>query len=91
MEIKYYVRTTGEREFKYDLEYETITDAVNKPVQAFIEALYKISSSNAVLLEDDLVLCNNFKEEIEKVIEQYPIDIINFFKDGLMILSTFPW
>lgn len=88
MEIKYYVRTTGEREFKYDLEYETITDAINKPVQAFIEALYKISSSNAVLLEDDLVLCNNFKEEIEKVIEQYPNDIINFFTKPELYFTT---
>ena len=88
MEIKYFVRTTGERKFNYDLEYETITDAINKPVKAFIEALYKISSSNAVLLEDDLILCNNFKEEIEKVIETYPNDIINFFTKPDLYFTT---
>lgn len=88
MEIKYFVRTTGERKFNYDLEYETITDAINKPVKAFIEALYKISSSNAVLLEDDLILCDNFREEIEKVIAQYPNDIINFFTKPELYFTT---
>lgn len=79
MKIKYFVRTTGEREFNYDLEYETFLDTEHKPVKSYIDALYKISSSNAVLLEDDLILCNNFKEEIERVILQHPNVIINFF------------
>lgn len=88
MNIKYFVRTTNERIFNYDLDYKTFIDKEHKPVQSFIEALYQISDFDAVLLEDDLLLCNNFKEEIEKVIEQYPNDIINFFSEPFKYFTT---
>jgi hypothetical protein len=77
--IKYFVRTTKERDFNYDLDYEIILDTEHKPVQSFIRSLYLMNDTDSVLLEDDLVLCKNFKEEIEKVIAQYPNNIINFF------------
>lgn len=81
MNIKYYVRTTEERDFDYDLDYDILIDPDHKPVQAFIDALYLVSDSDVVILEDDLVLCKNFKEEIEKVIAQHPDSIINFFTE----------
>ena len=88
MEIKYYVRTTQERVIDYDLDYTLILDRTHRPVQSFIEALYQIADSDAVLLEDDLVLCNNFREEIEKVIEQYPNYIINFFTEPRKYITS---
>lgn len=78
-DIKFYVRTTGDRKFNYDIPHEVILDTEKKPVDSFIELLEKTSDEQAVILEDDLVLCNNFVEEITKIIEQYPNDIINFF------------
>ena len=77
--IKYFVRTTLDRTFDYDLEYELLIDKERKPVDSFIKQLKYISEYDAVLLEDDLILCKDFKNKIEEVIEQYPNDIINFF------------
>lgn len=77
--MKYYVRTTGKRTFNYDLDYELLIDKEHKPIESFIDQLRYISKDNAVLLEDDLILCRNFQEEIEKAIEEYPDKIINFF------------
>lgn len=78
-DIKYFVRTTGDRKFKYNLDYQLLVDKEKKPVESFIKQLKAISSFDSVLLEDDLKLCRNFKERIEEVIRQYPKDIINFF------------
>lgn len=77
--IKYFVRTTNNRIFEYDLNYKKLIDTEHKPVQSFIAQLKYISQWDSVLLEDDLILCENFQEEIEKVIAQYPNKIINFF------------
>ncbi len=81
-EVKYFVRTTGDRYFDYrPLKYIYLYDYERKPVQAFIKQLEDINRYNAVLMEDDLTLCQNFQEEIEKVIAKYPNCIINFFED----------
>lgn len=77
--VRYFVRTTDDRAFEYDLEYEKLVDTERKPVKSFIEQLKYISQYDSVLLEDDLVLCKNFKNRIEDVIKQYPDKIINFF------------
>jgi len=77
--IKYFVRTTNDRIFEYNLEYETLVDLERKPVKSFIEQLKYISQWNSVLLEDDLILCKDFKARIEGVIKQYPDKVINFF------------
>ena len=79
MEIKYFVRTIGNREINIPIDYELIIDKEHKYTKSYIDALYKINDYNAVLMEDDIVLCKNFKEEIEKVINEHPTDIINFF------------
>lgn len=78
--MKYYVRTTGDRQFNYDINYEVLVDTERKPIKSFIDQLKQISSDDAVLLEDDLILCKNFKERIEKVITQYPNCVINFYE-----------
>lgn len=80
--VKYYVRTTLQRNLNSSYEqidFELVVDKEHKPVESFIRQLREISSCDAVLLEDDVKLCKNFKEEIEKVIEEHPNDIINFF------------
>lgn len=82
MEIKYYVRTTGERKLddSYNqIKYELLVDTEHQPVDSFIKMLSQIGDENAVLLEDDLILCKNFKEEIENVINNHPTEVINFF------------
>lgn len=80
--MKYYVRTTGERTLDdsySQIEYELLIDKEHKPIESFMKQLREISKEDCVLLEDDLILCKNFKEEIEKVISEHPNDIINFF------------
>lgn len=80
--MKYYVRTTLERkldETYSQIEYELLIDKEHKPVDSFIKQLEIISEEDSVLLEDDLILCKNFKERIESVIEQFSDKIINFF------------
>ena len=68
--------------------FKKIIDKEHKYVKSYINALYEINDYNAVLVEDDIVLCNNFKEEIEKVIEQYPNSVINFFSNPERFFTT---
>jgi len=78
--IKYFVRTTGERSFDYSpLNVTPLYDYNHDPINSFISQLEIISEYDAVLLEDDLVLCKDFQNEIEKVIAKYSDKIINFF------------
>lgn len=82
--MKYFVRTTNERQLdaSYNqIEYEALVDLNHQPVESFINQLEEISEYDSVLLEDDLVLCKDFKAKVESVIEQYPNSIINFFTD----------
>ena len=88
MEIKYFVRTMEGRECDLPEWVERIIDYEHKYVKSYIDALYKINDYNAVLMEDDIVLCKNFKEEIEKVINEYPNTIINFFSAPSRYYST---
>ena len=78
--MKYYVRTTRERQLNYDINYETLVDTEHKPIKSFINQLKYISNDDSILLEDDLILCKNFKERIEEIVTQYPNSIINFYE-----------
>lgn len=86
--IKFFVRTTGERKFDYDIEFELLVDKRHDPVGSFIRQLKIISGWDAVLLEDDLVLCKDFKEIIENIINDYPNSVINFFTMPNIYFST---
>ena len=91
MEIKYFVRTTGERKLDESfnqIDYELLIDTEHKPITSFIAQLKYISNYNAVLLEDDVILCKDFKKRIEEVINQHPDDIINFFTDPMRYFTT---
>lgn len=80
--LHYFVRTTNERQLDssyFQIEYELLVDTEHKPVKSFIEQLEIINNYDSVLLEDDLILCKNFKERIEEVINKNPNIIINFF------------
>ena len=80
--MKFYVRTTGDRKLdsSYNqIEYSLLIDYTRQPVDSFIKQLEQISNEDAVLLEDDLVLCENFEEEINKVISEFSDTVINFF------------
>lgn len=77
--IRFFVRTTDDRLFKYDLEYEKLIDAEHIPVKSFINQLKYISQWDSVLLEDDLILCKDFETKIKDAINQHPDKIINFF------------
>lgn len=89
--IKYFVRTTNERildESFSQINYELIVDTKHQPVISFIDSLEYISDYDSILLEDDVILCNDFKERIEQVISDYPNDIINFFTLPMTYFTT---
>lgn len=94
MNIKFFIRTTGERtlheSIKRELgdDYTLLIDKEHKPVDSFIKQLKQISEYDAILLEDDVILCKDFKKEIEKVIKEYPNTVINFFTKPLEYFST---
>lgn len=79
--MKYYVRTTGERTLHKSfnqIEYELIVDKDKKIREIFGQQLLQIND-DCVLLEDDIILCRNFKQRIEQVISKFKDQIINFF------------
>jgi len=89
--IKYFVRTTGERtlDSSYSqLEYELLIDSNHQPIESFIQQLEYISEYDAVLIEDDCILCKNFKQRIEDVIANYKDKVINFFTFPLNYFKT---
>lgn len=89
--MRYYVRTTLERKLDKtysQIEYDLLIDREHKPVESFIKQLEIISEENSVLLEDDLILCKNFKQRIEEIINQFPDKIINFFTSPLAYFRT---
>lgn len=83
--IKYFIRTTGERKLDGSVvrelgdDYTLLIDTEHKPVESFVEHLSIISEYDSVLLEDDVVLCKDFKQRIEEVIGECKDKVINFF------------
>ena len=73
--IRYYIRTTGER--KLDISYNQIPyikliDKEHRYIDFFVDELERIGVEDSVIIEDDCVLCKDFKNRIEAVISQYP-------------------
>ena len=82
--IKYFVRTTNERQLHvsyYQIDYELLVDKEHKPVESFISQIKMLAKLNEdiVILEDDLILCRNFSTKIEEIIKLYKDKIITFF------------
>lgn len=83
--IRYFIRTTLERKLDDSVErelgedYTLLIDTEHRPVESFIEQLEQISDYDAVLLEDDVILCKDFKQRIEEVISSNKDKVINFF------------
>ena len=83
--IHYFIRTTGERTLDKSIsrelgeDYTLLVDTEHKPVKHFIEVLKTINNYDSVLLEDDVILCKDFKNRIEEVISAYHDQMINFF------------
>lgn len=82
--IKYYVRTTGERQLDSSysqIEYELLIDTEHNARKSFVEQLEKLAESeeHVVILEDDLILCNDFKKKMEEALKGHKTDVINFF------------
>lgn len=88
--MKYYVRTTNERELKQFsfLNPTFLIDTKHEPVKSFISQLKKISNENCVFMEDDILFCEDFQREIEKAINEYPNKIINFFYRPMVYMQT---
>lgn len=81
--MKIFVRTIGDRQIDptySQINYIALIDTERKPIDSFIKALEIIGEDDALLLEDDLILCQNFLEEVHKAIERFPNKIINFFQ-----------
>lgn len=93
--IKYFIRTTKERVLDESISrelgenYTLLIDTEHKPIDSFIKQLSDISEYDSVLLEDDVVLCKNFKMRIEKAISEYPDRLINFFTDWSLYFTTY--
>lgn len=84
MKYRYFIRTTNERildKTYAQIDYELLIDLEHKPVKSLIEQLKYINQYDSILLEDDLILCKDFKNIIESVISQYPNEIITFFSN----------
>ena len=80
--IKFFVRTTGKRilDKSYSqINYELLIDTNNNSQKAFIQQLDIIEQQDCVVLEDDLILCNNFLEKITQIITNNKDEIITFF------------
>ena len=84
--LKYLIRTTNTRildETYSQIDYELLINQGFDPIGHFVDNLETILSQNvdAVILEDDLVLCQGFKEKVEKVINENNNKIINFYSE----------
>lgn len=85
MNIKYFIRTTGERILDESIsrelgeDYTLLIDTEHNSARAFFKQLLEINDYDAVLMEDDIILCKDFKNRIEEVIKERPSEVINFF------------
>lgn len=68
---------------------EVYIDYGHDGYKSFFEVCKMINKTGAVLLEDDIELCNNFCFEIEKIINEKGIDkVYNFFQSPKTYFKT---
>lgn len=82
--MKIYVLTNGIRNLHnsyQQINYELYVDVTNNPHKCYIDLLNMVKDieDDILILEDDLILCNNFLDRINSIINQYGNYIINFF------------
>lgn len=95
-EIKFIMRTVGEvdlSEYTSNIpNLEICRDTTRNAMDTFRKSLEMIGESASVNMEDDIILCKDFMEKIQKEIEKRPDDVIQFFsmrKDDLTIGSRY--
>lgn len=86
--MKIFVLTNGVRELDPSYQqiiYSLYIDIYNQPHKCYLDLLdlARKEDDDVLILEDDLILCENFLDRIEPVIEQYKDMIINFFWEPL--------
>lgn len=89
--IKFFIRTTKQRKLNpsyNQIDYELLIDTEHNYIESFINQLEYISDYDAVLLEDDVWLCNGFNKIINDIINEHPNTIINFFTLPLTFISS---
>lgn len=93
--LKIFIRTTGERELHESIDrelkgnYKLLVDKTHKPVDSFIKQLKEIKDYDSLLMEDDIILCEDFLEHVKKAISEWPNQIINFFTIPYEWFTTF--
>ena len=92
--IRYFIRTTLERtldkSIKEELgdDYILLVDLEHKPIESFINQLETIAEYDSVLIEDDAILCKDFRTRIEEVIENNSDKVINFWSQPYSYFKT---
>lgn len=89
--MKYYIRTTGKRELDEtynQISYTKLIDKEHRYIDFFVDKLEELGNEDCVIIEDDCVLCQDFKKLIEEAISKYPNKIINFFYWGMQYFKT---
>lgn len=82
--MRIYVLTNSVRKIDESYKqiiYELFVDEDNQPHACYLNLLNKVRNLNedVLILEDDLILCNDFLDKIEPIINEYKDYIINFF------------
>lgn len=83
MTTKFIVRKVPERDISELITnipgLIVVEDRTRNAMDTFIDALKEAGTSAAVHLEDDVILCDNFLEVVQKHIEENPDKVIQFF------------
>lgn len=92
--MKIFIRTTNERALDESIKRELgddftlLIDLEHNSGKAFVKQLDIINEYDSVVLEDDVILCKDFKKRIEEVINTYPNELINFFTQPTTYFPT---
>lgn len=84
MAVKYRIMAINLADVDYldqikDRDVQVILDQERNAFDTWQRKLQSVGDDAGVFMEDDVILCDNFRDEIEKVIEQYPDMMISFF------------
>lgn len=90
--VRFIMRTVGEVDLSGYLkeipDLIIVKDTTQNAYDTFQSALSKALGYGAIHLEDDIILCKDFRNRIIEIIKEHPEDVIQFFsmrKDDLTI------